>query len=328
MLADMHTIDIEHAVTVLRQGGLVAFPTETVYGLGADAQNATALQKVFSAKGRPVDHPLIVHIADRQQLLDWAVSVSPVAEQLAQAFWPGPLTLILRRAPHVLDIVTGGQETIGLRVPNHPIAQKLLHGFGGGIAAPSANRFGHISPTTAEAVVDELGAAVDVILDGGACEVGLESTIIDLSRDQPAILRPGAITAADIAAVLDCVVPYSHQDAPRVSGMMLIHYAPRTRTQLVAVHFLPAFLQRLTFEDLPVVCLARRHPVWQRDKLTWVVMPERSQDYAHELYRVLRDVDKGGFKRIIIESVPEDAAWDAIRDRLQRATGSVLHVVS
>src|SRR3990167_7877331 len=323
----MNSVDIENAVTILRKGGLVAFPTETVYGLGADASNAAALEKIFLVKGRPIEHPLIVHIASLELAAQWSVSISPLAERLAQAFWPGPLTLILRRAPHVLDRVTGGQDTIGLRVPRHPLAQKLLHAFGGGIAAPSANRFGHISPTTAGAVIEELGSVVDLVLEGGSCEVGLESTIVDMSTDMPVILRPGAITPADIEAVLHCAVATSRQDAPRVSGMMQIHYAPQTRAQLISPHSLTLFLQRVPTEDLPIACLARRHPVWQRDKLTWVIMPERPKDYAHELYRVLRYVDKSGFKRIVIEAVPEDPAWDAIRDRLQRATGGrVLHV--
>ncbi|WP_442770390.1 L-threonylcarbamoyladenylate synthase, partial [Zoogloea ramigera] len=194
--------DIQRAVQLLRQGELVALPTETVYGLGADALNPDAVAKIFAAKGRPSDHPLIVHLADASQIMTWAREVPKDAIALARAFWPGPLTLILKRDESVPDLVTGGQDTVGLRVPNHPVALELLRAFGSGVAAPSANRFGRISPTTAEHVRQELGERVALILDGGACAVGLESTIVDLSRGVPVILRPGAIGADDIARVL------------------------------------------------------------------------------------------------------------------------------
>lgn len=194
--------DIEKAATILHAGGLVAIPTETVYGLGADARNPEALRKIFTTKQRPIDHPLIVHIADMTQLSDWAVAISDSALLLAKAFWPGPLTLILKKAPGVLDLVTGNQETIGIRIPNHPVAIALLKTFGRGVAAPSANRFGRISPTTADAVREELGNAVDLILDGGPCAVGVESTIVDVTGEAPVVLRPGMITQQQIAAVL------------------------------------------------------------------------------------------------------------------------------
>src|SRR4029078_13456997 len=193
--------DINQAVAILRSGGLVAMPTETVYGLAADARNPEALRKIFLAKQRPSDHPLIVHIADMEQLPQWTSAVSALAQKLARAFWPGPMTLILPKADSVLDLITGKQTTIGIRIPNHPVAQALLKAFGSGVAAPSANRFGHISPTTAEAVREELGDAVDMVLDGGQCDIGVESTIIDVSRGDPVILRPGMISAADIEAV-------------------------------------------------------------------------------------------------------------------------------
>ena len=317
----MNILDIEKAIAVLRQGGLVAFPTETVYGLGADACNNEALQKIFHAKGRPFGHPLIVHIAGVEQLPEWAKEVPSEAITLAHAFWPGPLTLILKKAAYVSDVITGGQETIGLRVPRHPVAQELLYSFGSGIAAPSANRFGHISPTTADAVLEELGKQIDLILEGGQCEVGLESTILDLSSGQPTILRPGFVTAEEIETILDRPVHHTRQQLPRVSGMMPIHYAPETPATIISSHSLGLYLQRLKPENLPLVCLARRHPVWQRNQLTWVIMPDKPKDYAHELYCVLRDLDKQGFKRILIEAVPEESAWDAIRDRLLRAAG-------
>ncbi|HEX2549243.1 MAG TPA: L-threonylcarbamoyladenylate synthase, partial [Gammaproteobacteria bacterium] len=193
---------IQNGVKILKQGGLVAFPTETVYGLGGDAKNPLAIQKIFQAKNRPKNHPLIVHIGTIAEIATWAVDVSPFAWRLAEAFWPGPLTLILRSAQDVCLDVTGGQNTVGLRMPNHPLALELLQAFGGGVAAPSANRFQSISPTTKVAVLEELGDRVDLIIEGGHCEVGVESTIVDCSSDVPAILRPGMITSEDIARVL------------------------------------------------------------------------------------------------------------------------------
>ena len=231
--------DIQRAVALLRQGELVALPTETVYGLGADALNPDAVAKIFAAKGRPSDHPLIVHLADAEALTTWARDIPKDAIALARAFWPGPLTLILKKEEGVPDIVTGGQDTVGLRVPNHPIALQLLRAFGSGLAAPSANRFGRISPTTAEHVRQELGDRVPLILDGGPCQVGLESTILDLSRGVPVILRPGAIGADDIARVIGRRPRLRDEDAkastdaPRVSGALAAHYAPRTPLELV-----------------------------------------------------------------------------------------------
>ncbi|HEX7022744.1 MAG TPA: L-threonylcarbamoyladenylate synthase, partial [Trueperaceae bacterium] len=225
--------DIHAAADILRAGGLVAFPTETVYGLGADAANPEALAKVFAVKGRPTDHPLIVHLASPEQLDEWAEPVPELALRLVDAFWPGPLTLILRRAPGVLDAVTGGQDTVGLRVPRHPVARELLRAFGGGVAAPSANRFGRISPTTAAHVRADLGERVDAILDGGPSEVGLESTILDLSSREPRILRPGGITAGQLAKVLGQAPAVGGVGAPRVSGSLASHYAPRTPSVVV-----------------------------------------------------------------------------------------------
>ena len=253
--------EIEHAAHLLREGELVALPTETVYGLGADARNPAALAKIFAAKGRPADHPLIVHLADATQLAQWAVDISPAAHALADAFWPGPLTLILKRHPAVPDPVTGGQDSVGLRVPAHPVALALLRAFGGGIAAPSANPFGRLSPTTAEHVRNAFGDAVTV-LDGGPCTVGIESTIVDLTAPTPRILRPGAISAEDVQRVLRAALPATlsnslpnittpitaattahatpaaaHADqpsVPRVSGSLAAHYAPRTPLRLCA----------------------------------------------------------------------------------------------
>ena len=226
--------DLARAVRLLREGKLVAFPTETVYGLGADAANPEALAKIFAAKGRPADHPLIVHLPDAGHLDRWARDVPEAARRLAAAFWPGPLTLILRKAPGVPELVTGGQDTVGVRIPGHPLALQLLRAFGAGIAAPSANRFGRISPTTAQHVRDELGDRVALVLDGGACQVGIESTILDLSATAPRILRPGRVSPSALASVLGAwPVTGAAADGPRVSGSLEAHYAPTTPLELV-----------------------------------------------------------------------------------------------
>lgn len=317
------TPDITKAAIILKEGGLVAFPTETVYGLGADARNEEAMRRIFAAKGRPFDHPLIVHIAHKKHITDWASDVSPAAMKLAEAFWPGPLTMIFKKKPGVLDVVTGGQDTIGLRIPRHPVAQALLQAFWGGIAAPSANRFTHISPTTANAVLDELGDKVDMVLDGGACEIGLESTIIDMTKDHPVILRPGMISAQEIAAVLGTPVALSRQDTPvRAPGMHHVHYAPMTRTTLVDTNEIPNMLNSLDPNDLPIVFVIYNDSASpQIDHVNWVKMPSTPAGYAHDLYRTLRVLDNEHFKRIVIERVPEGAEWEAIRDRLTKACG-------
>lgn len=312
--------DIQKAVEILRSGGLVAFPTETVYGLGADASNLDALRKVFAAKQRPIDHPLIVHLADVAELTHWAREVPASAERLAQVFWPGPLTLILKKAAHVSDMVTGNQDTIGLRIPNHPIARALLRAFGGGLAAPSANRFGRISPTTAEAVQEELEQAVNMILDGGQCDVGLESTIVDVSSEHPVVLRPGRITSQEIEAVLREPVSFGKKNSPRVSGSLESHYAPRTPTALVAKAELSNYVKNLAALDLPCVVLSYESIALEREGVTCLVMSADPKQYAHDLYRVMRELDKKKLKLIVIEALPEGQDWDAIRDRVQRAT--------
>src|SRR5579872_3332900 len=239
----MQKNDIAQAIKILTAGGLVAIPTETVYGLGADARNPKAVQKIFLAKQRPMDHPVIVHLADMSQMSEWAVEISQDALLLAKTFWPGPLTLILKKAPDVHDLVTGGQDTVGLRIPNHPVALAVLKEYGSGIAMPSANRFGRISPTTAQAVREELGNAVDLILEGGQCEVGVESTIVDVSDQHPVILRPGMITAQQIENVLHQHLIRQKKNAPRVSGSLESHYAPVTKTRLISTASLKLFLK-------------------------------------------------------------------------------------
>lgn len=312
--------DLTQAITILSRGGLVAFPTETVYGLGADANNEDAIRKIFLAKERPYDHPLIVHIGDITQLSAWASDIPPIAQKLAETFWPGPLTLILKKQPHVLDIVTGGQQTVGVRMPHHPIALALLKAYGKGIVAPSANKFTHISPTTAQAVEEELGKKVDLILDGGPCEVGLESTIVDVSDKTPAILRPGMISAEKIANVLRMPITTRFSSQIKTPGMHHLHYAPRTRTELITQENLSSFLQTLTQQDLPIACVIRKIKPIQIQGVTWIPMPHDVHAYAHDLYQILRHVDHQQFKRIMIEDVPEDSAWEAVRDRIKKAS--------
>ncbi len=319
----MNDKHISQAVQILTNGGLVAFPTETVYGLGADATNQVAVEKIFAAKERPHNHPLIVHLATIDEVTNWARDFPETAQRLSAAFWPGPLTMILTKQPQVLDVVTGKQATIGLRMPQHPVAQALLKAFGRGIAAPSANKFTRISPTTATAVREELGTAVDLILDGGDCRVGLESTIVDLSQGLPVILRPGMISAADIATVLgmDVVASQAHPGAqPRAPGMHHLHYAPKTRTHLVASTEMVALLQQIEPEEYPIALIMCTEQVLPTHPDCHVVrLSNNPTAYARELYRTLRDLDQQGFRHLMIEAPPATAAWDAIRDRVLKA---------
>ena len=311
---------------ILRAGGLVAFPTETVYGLGADASNPDAVAKIFAAKGRPQDHPVIVHLGSIELLPLWAGEIPAAAHQLAAAFWPGPLTLILKRATGVPDCVTGGQDTVGLRVPGHPVALELLQAFAGveggrrfsGVAAPSANRFGRISPTTAAHVRAELGGVVDVVLDGGECAVGIESTIVDLSRGRAVLLRPGQITPAQIAAVLGAEVELPDAAAPRVSGALDSHYAPRTPLYLVPAAELRAKLAALRGKRLAVLARAEAPPALQ--DVSWQTAPRAASGYAHELYASLRRLDDLGCDVILVEAPPAAPEWQGVNDRLRRAS--------
>lgn len=308
-------IDYARAVALLRAGELVGIPTETVYGLGADARNAEAVRKIFAAKGRPADHPLIVHLPGADHLGRWAREIPEAARRAAEQFWPGPLTLILKRQPDVPNVVTGGQDTVGLRVPDHPVARELLRQFDGGIAAPSANRFGRISPTTAVHVVEELGERVALVLDGGPCRVGIESTIVDFSGASLRILRPGAIDAATLSTV--CGVPVAEfggpvAAAPRVSGSLEAHYAPRTPMRLVSG------------EELQKASCAARVGVIARQaapcaEANWLVLPGDAAGFAHDLYAALRLLDQRGLNEILVEAPPDDPAWLAVADRLRRA---------
>jgi len=311
--------DLEHAVAVLRAGDLVAFPTETVYGLGADAANADAVRKIFAAKGRPANHPLIVHIADAVQLANWASEIPAVAHTLARKFWPGPLTLVLKRREHVPDAVTGGQDTVAIRVPAHPVAQALLRAFGGGVAAPSANRFGRVSATTAAHVREEFGDSVACVLDGGAADVGIESTIVDCSRATPALLRPGLITFNALEAVLGVPLAACDAGAPRAPGMLEKHYAPRTPLALVDAGALIERAGQLAAAGKRVAVLARQVPGPAIGHLFWRTAPADAEGYARGLYATLRELDHAGCDVLLVERPPEDPAWIAIQDRLARA---------
>lgn len=319
MTHSVSDLDITRAVAQLKAGELVAFPTETVYGLGADASNADAVRKVFAAKGRPADHPLIVHIADTVQLANWAREIPQAVHTLAQKFWPGPLTLVLKRHPNVPDAVTGGQDTVAIRVPSHPVAQALLQAFNGGIAAPSANRFGRVSSTTAAHVREEFGDTVACVLDGGATDVGIESTIVDCSGAAPTLLRPGMITPQQIEAVLGKPLAAPQAKTPRVSGMLDKHYAPQTPLMQMEGDLVVELAHSLVRQGKHVAVLARTKLQPLLDNLTWVAAPVNAAGYAHDLYANLRALDHAGCDAILVEQPPDEAEWLAIRDRLNRA---------
>ena len=320
------------AAAILLAGGLVAFPTETVYGLGADACNADAVARVYSVKGRPTDHPLIVHVASIDGLGVWAANVPSYAISLARDFWPGPMTLVVKRSELAADFVTGGQDTVGVRVPNHPVALGLLEAFvragGKGIAAPSANRFGNVSPTAAQAVSDELGnylAGGDQILDGGACDVGVESTIIDCTGDFPKILRPGAITEQMISQSTQAQVgsrfTYTDEDLPgitlngkpleanniRVSGSLESHYAPKAAV----------FLDQIPLAGQGFIAMAA---VPSPEGVVRLAAPQTHEEFARVLYAALRSADEKGLAAVVVQQPTGSGIAIAIRDRLMRAS--------
>ncbi|MCW5653961.1 L-threonylcarbamoyladenylate synthase [Hydrogenophaga sp.] len=318
---------IDTAARRLAAGSLVGMPTETVYGLAADADNATAVHRIFEAKGRPSDHPLIVHLAadGRTGVDHYARAVPPFATALMRAFWPGPLTLILPRREGVAAVAAGGQDSIGLRCPSHPVAQALLsvaasHGVTG-IAAPSANRFGRVSPTTAAHVAEEFAALADedlLILDGGACPVGIESTIVDATRGQPVLLRPGMITVAQLEAACGQPVRARDEAAPRASGTLESHYAPRAKVRLMDAPALQAALDVLG-ADARHIGVYARSPLKAARGVALRRMPDDAARSAQELFAVLREIDASGVRLIWVETPPADPAWDGVRDRLQRA---------
>jgi len=316
-------VEIDAAVQALRDGELVAFPTETVYGLGANAQNPAAVRKIFAAKGRPENHPVIVHLDSPRYLHRWVREVPETASKLAERFWPGPLTIVMRRAPNVHDIVTGGQDTIAVRVPSHPMAQQLLTAFGGGIAAPSANRYGRLSPTRPEHVRDELGDAVRIILDGGECQIGLESTIVACEGPRVRMLRPGAVTASQLRDAIGDLLIGPDASSPRVPGSTPSHYAPTTRMTIVPAGEIDAQAAALSQGGRRIAVLAQRLPLKAHKYVTWINAGRRPEQYAQDLYANLRTLDKAGCQQILVQDVPHDERWDAVRDRLMRAASHV-----
>ncbi|TDI81559.1 MAG: threonylcarbamoyl-AMP synthase [Betaproteobacteria bacterium] len=318
---------IASAVALLRAGRIVAFPTETVYGLGADITIPSAINRVFEIKGRPVGHPLIVHFSEMSQLEHWAQEIPKSAWQLAKRFWPGPLTLILPRTSHVSLNVTGGQNMVGLRIPDHPIALALLNAMGPerALAAPSANLFGRISPTTADHVFDELGFTVDMILDGGPCKIGLESTIVGFSGKTTIVLRPGGIPQTELAEVLNEKVTFPNRKKPRVRvpGSLDSHYAPLTPLEVWPTKSLLQRVLELKAQGLRTMLLgwSAAYLSWEKDKdFLYFSMPKEPTAYGNQLYTTLRRFDNGQFDRLLLEAPPNNPAWLAIVDRLQRAS--------
>lgn len=322
---------VSDAARVLRAGGLVAFPTETVYGLGADATNVAAVRRIFAAKGRPANNPLIVHISDSQAARRYAKAWPAKADALAARFWPGPLTLVVCKSDSIAPVVSAGRETVGLRAPDHPVALELLRAFDGPVAAPSANRSNRVSPTTADHVRSELGDAVDLILDGGPCKVGIESTVLDLTTPTPTILRPGAVTREQIEQVIGRVEMFGghveNSESAKSPGQQRVHYSPITPAyrfdfgeviqlrEWLAAHpnhavFVLAMEGSISLSDLGSAA--------STTSIQW--MPADPVDYARELYATLRRADAMGMKAIFIEMPPPDPAWHAVRDRLLRAT--------
>ncbi|MBA3253645.1 MAG: threonylcarbamoyl-AMP synthase [Burkholderiaceae bacterium] len=314
---------IERAAEVLRSGGLVALPTETVYGLAADADNEDAVRKLFAAKGRPADHPVIVHVDGTDAFDTWAKDVSDDARALGRAFWPGPLTLVLTRAARVRDVVTGGQDTVGLRAPAHPWARAVLRVFGGALAAPSANSFGRVSPTTAQHVIDDLGikprGRIDLVLDGGACPVGIESTIVDVSGAKPTLLRPGSITREQLQRALGREVTDAGAAAPRASGRLEKHYSPHTPLSVVPADELAAQLAKPSNERLAVLAPLSLLEKCRADVALAIAAPDRADDYARLLYSSLHRLDTSGAARLVVAAPPTGPQWDAVNDRLRRA---------
>jgi L-threonylcarbamoyladenylate synthase len=313
--------EIERAVETLREGGLVVFPTETVYGLGANASNPAAVRKIFEVKGRPENHPVIVHLDNQRYLHRWVSSVPPAAERLAAMFWPGPLTLILPKGENVNEVVTGGQDSIGVRIPSHPMAQQLLTAFGGGIAAPSANRYGRLSPTKPEHVRDELGDAIHVLLDGGDATIGLESTIVSCINNEVRLLRPGFITRSQIQQVVGELTVGG--EAPRVPGDRVQHYAPSTPLEIVPWDDLETRAGEILAREEKVAVLAMRPPLHTKRYMTWINAGKKPEAYAHNLYNNLRTLDRAQCVRILVQELPQDERWAAILDRLQRASGGL-----
>jgi len=296
---------IDEAVRLLRAGGVIALPTETVYGLAADASNDDAVRRIYAIKGRPADHPLIVHLPSREALARYVGAPSPWLAPLVARFWPGPLTVVVRKSSAVSDLVTGGQDTVALRLVDHPVTSAILARFGRAIAAPSANRFGRVSPTTAQHVRDDLGSDVDLVVDGGPARIGIESTIVDLTGDVPAILRAGVITATALRATLGIEVVTRTGGTVRAPGMLAAHYAPKATLVLVSEAERVAEVQRRTDRG---------------ERAILFEMPSGAADTARELYFRLRALDDAGYDTIVASLPPDSEEHAAVRDRLTRAT--------
>ncbi len=318
MIVDDSESSIQAAVDMLRSGQLVAIPTETVYGLAADASCPDAVSKVFAAKGRPVDHPLIVHLGTEASLVDWAQQIPSDAYHLADLLWPGPLTMVLKRHPSVPMVVTGGLDTVALRMPTHPITQRILKSFGGGLAAPSANRFGRVSPTSANDVYEDLGDVVDLIVDGGPCQIGVESTIVSFDDAEVTILRPGAISCEELSCVLGYNVHMKSHSSIRVPGMMQSHYAPKTPLELFTQGEAVLRAAELISSGLAVGVLSLTASDLSGAKLLLDAGGEL-RDFARSLYSWLRRADAEALDVLVVELPPDEGLGVAIRDRLLRA---------
>lgn len=320
---------IDQAVQVLENGGLIAMPTETVYGLAANADDESAVRGTFTAKGRPADHPLIVHLPNANSLRYWAKEIPPEAWLLAKHFWPGPLTMVLKKQDRCGSFVTGGQDSVAIRCPAHPWAQALLQKFSGpthrGLTAPSCNTFGHISPSCAEHVRQDLGlkprGKLDMILDGGSCNYGIESTIINLSQGMPTILRHGSITRAQLEEVLGFHVPDGDKNSPRVSGRLKSHYAPNTKLRLLDANMILERQKELIAQGLKLAIYAPEENCLtdHRFVVAQLTPPTSAQEYARALYEVLHRLDAVHADRILIQCPPQGPEWVAILDRLTRA---------
>ncbi|HEY9755705.1 MAG TPA: L-threonylcarbamoyladenylate synthase [Oculatellaceae cyanobacterium] len=330
---------IEKAASFLKEGLLVSFPTETVYGLGADASSETAIRRLYQAKGRPSTHPVIVHVHSVDAARNWAVDIPPEFFKLAETYWPGPLTIVLKRANSVLNAVTGGQDTVALRIPKHPIALALLEAFGGGLVAPSANKFGRLSPTLAQHVIDEFKDEVAMVLDGGPCNVGIESTIINLSGGRPRILRPGMISVDMLSSVIGEVetpadsvahavsakttlshVPTDTVSDIRVPGALASHYAPETPLHVVPSHDFYRFLDQCVKNNRRVLVVSFKPQQNDFEPSSWITLAQEPEEFARQIYGALRLLDKRNGDLIVVESPPdEDARWSGIHDRLSRA---------
>lgn len=320
LLDATRTYDIDTAKLILRRGGLVAVPTETVYGLAANAMNPEAVRGIFAAKGRPSDHPLIVHVDSAEKLVDWASDIPPLAYKLAASFWPGPLTLLLRKGPRVPDVVTAGRDTIGLRVPAHPALLSLLRELEFGVAAPSANPYKRLSPTTAAQVYAQLNGRIDAVLDGGDCQVGLESTILDLTSPELRILRAGPITASDIAECAGLPVSQPAQHDMAVPGNVAVHYQPHTP---LFIGTRKQILDALEVKGIRIGCVFYASAPPELEQSSILVLPAEKAQYAQKLYKTLYALDGKSLDAIWLEYPPSDEQWNDVNDRLMRAASPI-----